>query len=166
MAHLSLSQGFLVPVPKLAVSLQPASPLSSPFSPPPQHLASLEPTIILALSENQGENDGENAREDPWPTDPPAPSFPSHHGRSASAFPSPNAQRPTGHGHGPSRALGSHVPLPPARTRITPAAAASTTLSLLSPALREKRDKPRLLSASLPSPDLLFRPPPHFLPKP
>ena len=34
---------------KLAVSLQPASPLSPPFSPPHQHLASLQPTIILAL---------------------------------------------------------------------------------------------------------------------
>ena len=50
MAYLSLSQCFLVPVPKLAVSLQPASPLSPPFSPPPHHLASLQPTIILALS--------------------------------------------------------------------------------------------------------------------
>ena len=49
MAYLSLSQSFLVPVPKLAVRLEPASPLSPPFSPPPQHLASLQPTIILAL---------------------------------------------------------------------------------------------------------------------
>jgi len=50
MARLSLSQSFLVIVSKLAVSLQPASPLSPPFSPPHQHLTSLEPTIILALS--------------------------------------------------------------------------------------------------------------------
>ena len=49
MAHLSLSQSFLVIMSKLAVSLQPASPLSPPFSPPHQHLASLQPTIILAL---------------------------------------------------------------------------------------------------------------------
>ena len=48
MAHLSLSQSFLVPVPKLAVRLQHAS-LSPLFPPPPQHLASLQPTIILAL---------------------------------------------------------------------------------------------------------------------
>ena len=53
MAHLSLSQGFLVPVPKLAVSLQPAFSLSPLFSPPPQHLASLQPTIILALTMRQ-----------------------------------------------------------------------------------------------------------------
>jgi hypothetical protein len=53
MAHLSLSQGFLVPVPKLAVSLQPASPLSPPFSPPPQHLASLQPNVILALTSSE-----------------------------------------------------------------------------------------------------------------
>ena len=49
MTHLSLSQSFLIPVPKLAVRLQLASPLSPPFSPPPQHLASLQPTIILTL---------------------------------------------------------------------------------------------------------------------
>jgi hypothetical protein len=49
MVHLSLSQNFLVLVPKLAVRLQLASPLSPPFSPLPQHLASLQPTIILAL---------------------------------------------------------------------------------------------------------------------
>ena len=49
MTHLSLSQSFLVPVSRLAVSLQPASPLSPSFSPPPQHLASLQPTIILTL---------------------------------------------------------------------------------------------------------------------
>ena len=49
MAHLSLSQSFLVPVPKLAVSLQPASPLSPPFFHPPQRLASLQSTIIFAL---------------------------------------------------------------------------------------------------------------------
>ena len=54
MAHLSLSQSFLIPVPKLAVRLQPASPLSLPFSPPPQHLASLQPTIILALKHQAG----------------------------------------------------------------------------------------------------------------
>ena len=49
MAYLSLSQSFLVIVSKLAVNLQPASPLSPPFSPLHQHLASLQPTIILAL---------------------------------------------------------------------------------------------------------------------
>jgi hypothetical protein len=52
MAHLSLSQSFLVPVPKLAVRLQPASPLSPPFSPPHQYLASLQATVILALKRN------------------------------------------------------------------------------------------------------------------
>ena len=51
MAHLSLSQIFLVLVPKPTVSLQPASPLSPPLSPPPQHLVGLQPAIILALSE-------------------------------------------------------------------------------------------------------------------
>jgi len=50
MAHLSLSQSFMVPVSKLAVSLQPTSLLSPPFSPPPHHLASLKFTIILVLS--------------------------------------------------------------------------------------------------------------------
>jgi len=50
MAHLSLSQGFLVSVPKLAVSLQRASLLSPSFSHPPEHLVSLQPTIILALT--------------------------------------------------------------------------------------------------------------------
>jgi len=50
MAHLSFSQSFLVIVSKLAVSLQAVSPLSPPFSPPHQHLASLQPTIILALT--------------------------------------------------------------------------------------------------------------------
>ena len=49
MVHLSLSQTFLVLVPKPAVSLQPASPLSPPLSPPPQHLVGLQPAIILAL---------------------------------------------------------------------------------------------------------------------
>jgi len=49
MAHLSLSQTFLVLVPKPAVSLQPASSLSPPLSPPPQHLVGLQPAIILAL---------------------------------------------------------------------------------------------------------------------
>ena len=49
MAHLSLSQTFLVLVPKLAVSLQPTSPLSPPLSPLPQHLVDLQPAIILAL---------------------------------------------------------------------------------------------------------------------
>jgi len=39
----------LVLVPKPAVSLQPASPLSPPLSPPPQHLVGLQPAIILAL---------------------------------------------------------------------------------------------------------------------
>ena len=51
MAHLSLSQTFLVLVPKPAVSLQPASHLSPPLSPPPQHLVGLQPAIILALNE-------------------------------------------------------------------------------------------------------------------
>ena len=51
MAHLSLSQGFLIIVSKLAASLQPASPLSPPFSPPPQHLACLQSIIILALTQ-------------------------------------------------------------------------------------------------------------------
>ena len=46
MTHLSLSQSFLVTVSKQAISLQPASPLS----PPPQHLAGLQPIIILALT--------------------------------------------------------------------------------------------------------------------
>ena len=32
------------------VSLQPASPLSPPLSPPPQHLVGLQPAIILALT--------------------------------------------------------------------------------------------------------------------
>jgi len=49
MAYLFLSQSFLVLVSKLVVSLQPASPLSPSFSPPHQHLVSLQPTIILAL---------------------------------------------------------------------------------------------------------------------
>jgi len=49
MAHLSLSQSFLV-----FVSIQPASPLSPLFSPPHQHLASLQPTIILALTGTEG----------------------------------------------------------------------------------------------------------------
>ena len=49
MAHLSLSQSFLVPVPKPAVSLQPASPLSPPLSPAPQYFIGLQPTVILAL---------------------------------------------------------------------------------------------------------------------
>ena len=49
MAHLSLLQSFLVFVSNLAVGLEPASPLSPLFSPPHQHLASLQPTIILAL---------------------------------------------------------------------------------------------------------------------
>ena len=49
MAHLSLSQIFLVLVPKPVVSLQPVSPLSPLFSPPPHHLAVLQPAIILAL---------------------------------------------------------------------------------------------------------------------
>lgn len=34
---------------KPAVTLQPASPLSPLISPPPQHLACLQPVIILAL---------------------------------------------------------------------------------------------------------------------
>jgi len=49
MVHLSLSQSFLVPVAKLAVSLQHASLLYPLFSPPPQHLARLQSTIILVL---------------------------------------------------------------------------------------------------------------------
>jgi len=40
-------------VPRLAVSLQPASPISPPFSPPPQHLVNLQPTIILALMQTK-----------------------------------------------------------------------------------------------------------------
>ena len=49
MAHLSVSQIFLVFVSEPAVSLQPAFTLSPLLSPPPQHLAGLQPTIILAL---------------------------------------------------------------------------------------------------------------------
>ena len=37
-------------MPKPAVSLQPASHLSPPLSPPPQHLVGLQPAIILALT--------------------------------------------------------------------------------------------------------------------
>ena len=48
MVHLSLSQTFLVLVSEPAVSLQPAFTLSPLLSPPPQHLAGLQPTIILA----------------------------------------------------------------------------------------------------------------------
>lgn len=47
MAHLPLSQNFLVLVSKPDVSLQPASHIS----PPLEHLADLEPPIILALRE-------------------------------------------------------------------------------------------------------------------
>jgi hypothetical protein len=50
MDYLSLTRGFLVSVPKLPVSLQHVSPLSPLFFPPSQHLARLQPTIILALS--------------------------------------------------------------------------------------------------------------------
>ena len=46
MAYLSLSQTFLIFVPKPAVSLQPASPLS----PPSQYLVGLQPAIILCSS--------------------------------------------------------------------------------------------------------------------
>jgi len=46
---LSVSQNFLVFVPEPAVSLQSAFTLSPLLSPPPQHLASLQPTIILTL---------------------------------------------------------------------------------------------------------------------
>ena len=48
MVHLSVSQIFLVFVSEPAVSLQPAFTLSSLLSPPPQHLAGLQPAIILA----------------------------------------------------------------------------------------------------------------------
>ena len=51
MAHLYLSQIFLVLVSEPAVSLQPAFTLSVLLSPLPQHLAGLQPTIILALSQ-------------------------------------------------------------------------------------------------------------------
>ena len=50
MAHLSVSQIFLVFVSEPAVSLQPAFTLSLLLSPPPQHLAGLQPAIILALT--------------------------------------------------------------------------------------------------------------------
>jgi hypothetical protein len=46
---MSLSQFFLVFVPKPVVNLQPTSPLSPLISSPPQHLASLQHVIILAL---------------------------------------------------------------------------------------------------------------------
>ena len=52
MSHLSLSQNFLIFVSNPAVSLQSVCPLSPPFSLPRQHLASLQPTIILALTTN------------------------------------------------------------------------------------------------------------------
>lgn len=45
-----LSHIFLVFLPKRAVSLQPTSPLYPLFSYSHQHLAFLQPTIILALS--------------------------------------------------------------------------------------------------------------------
>ena len=53
MTHLSLSQTFLVLVPKPAVSLQLVSPLSPSLSSPPQYLVGLQPTIILALNERR-----------------------------------------------------------------------------------------------------------------
>jgi len=56
MAHLSLSQFFLVLVYKRAVSLQSISLLFPLLSPPPQHLANLQPTIILALSGNNADS--------------------------------------------------------------------------------------------------------------
>lgn len=46
MVHVSLSQNFLVPVPKSTVRLQLVSPL---LSSPPHHLTSLQPVIILAV---------------------------------------------------------------------------------------------------------------------
>ena len=49
MAHMFVSQTFLVFVFEPAVSLQPAFTLSPLLSPPPQHLAGLQPVIILAL---------------------------------------------------------------------------------------------------------------------
>ena len=49
MAHLSISQTFLVFLSEPAVSLQPAFTLSPLLSTPPQHLAGLQPAIILAL---------------------------------------------------------------------------------------------------------------------
>ena len=55
MVHLSLSQFFLVLVHKRAVSLQPISLLFPLLSPPPQHLANLQLTIILALSGNDAD---------------------------------------------------------------------------------------------------------------
>jgi len=65
MAHLSVSQIFLIFVSKPAVSLQPVFTLFPLLSPSHQHLAGLQPAIILALSEKflhrklnkaQGEN--------------------------------------------------------------------------------------------------------------
>ena len=50
MAHLSVSQIFLVFVSEPAVSLQSVFTLSPLLSPPPQHLAGLQPAIILALN--------------------------------------------------------------------------------------------------------------------
>jgi len=52
MAHLSLPQSFLVLVSNPTVSLQSACPLSPLFSLPRQHLAGLQPTIILSLTTN------------------------------------------------------------------------------------------------------------------
>jgi len=49
MAYLSLSQFFLVFVHKRTVSLHHTSLLFPLLSPPPQHLANLQATIILAL---------------------------------------------------------------------------------------------------------------------
>jgi hypothetical protein len=46
---MSLLQNFFVLVPKLAVSLQPASLISSLLFSPLQHLASLQVVIILTL---------------------------------------------------------------------------------------------------------------------
>jgi len=48
MAHLSLSQTFVVLVSEPAVSLQSAFTLSPLLTPPHYHLADLQPTIILA----------------------------------------------------------------------------------------------------------------------
>jgi hypothetical protein len=47
---MSVSQTFLVFVSELAVSLQPAFTLSPLLFSPPQHLAGLQPAIILALT--------------------------------------------------------------------------------------------------------------------
>jgi hypothetical protein len=52
MSHLSVSHIFLVFVSESAISLQPAFTLSPLLSLPPQHLAGLQPAIILALMDD------------------------------------------------------------------------------------------------------------------